>query len=193
VTITAHPIDSPGPNVSNSLLAKAPASVLLVNDDRWYPVDGAYRSALAANGISFDVWRVPTDWAGPEPNTPSAQRLSWYPQVMWFTGYDWYQPLTVSNTQALQQYLQRGGRLLLSSQDFLADSRDSDFARQTLGVMDALQSLSAATASGQQRNCLKVCCTAVELFYQLRRCAGSAILDAAGTGWRSWLADRAGA
>ena len=148
VTITAHPIDSPGPNAISVLTAKAPASVLLVNDDRWIPVDGAYRSALAANGISFDVWRVPTDWAGFEPSAPAADRLSWYPQVMWFTGYDWYQPLTVSNTQALQQYLQRGGRLLLSSQDFLADRGDSDFAHQTLGVMDATEDLAAATTSG---------------------------------------------
>ncbi len=148
VTITARPIDSPGPNASSVLMAKAPASVLLVDDDRWYPVDGAYRSALAVNGISFDVWRVPTDWAGFEPNAPSADRLSWYPQVMWFTGYDWYQPLTVSNTQALQQYLQRGGRLLLSSQDFLIDSGGSNFARQTLSVMDAAQDLAATSASG---------------------------------------------
>jgi uncharacterized repeat protein (TIGR01451 family) len=74
--------------------------------------------------------------------------LSWYPQVIWFTGYDWYQPLTASNMQELQQYLQRGGRLLLSSQDYLADSGESNFARQTLGVMDAAQDLSTTTASG---------------------------------------------
>jgi uncharacterized repeat protein (TIGR01451 family) len=148
VTITAHPIDSAGPDAFSVLTAKAPASVLLVDDDRWIPVDGAYRSALTANGISFDVWRVPTDWAGFEPSAPSADRLSWYPQVMWFTGYDWYQPLTVSNMQALQQYLQRGGRLLLSSQDFLTASGNNDFAHQTLGVMDAAQGLAAATISG---------------------------------------------
>ncbi len=134
--------------MASVLTAKAPASVLLVDDDRWYPVDAAYRSALAANGISFDVWRVPTSWAGFEPSTPSADRLSWYPQVMWFTGYDWYQPLTVSNTQTLQQYLQRGGRLLLSSQDYLAYRADDAFTRQTLGVLDATPDLSTTTASG---------------------------------------------
>jgi uncharacterized repeat protein (TIGR01451 family) len=148
VTITAHPIGSLSPDVSNVLTAKAPASVLLVDDDRWYPVDAAYRSALTANGLTFDVWRVPVNWAGFEPSTPSVERLSWYPQVMWFTGYDWLQPLTISNTQTLQQYLLRGGRLLLSSQDYLAYLADDPFTRQTLGVLDAARDLSTTTASG---------------------------------------------
>ncbi len=115
-------VATPSLVASTVLLAKAPASVLLVDDDRWYPVDGAYRSALAANGVSYDVWRVPTSWARLRTGAPSADRLSWYPQVIWFTGYDWYQTLTPYRTRkTLQTYLQRGGRLLLSSQDFLSD------------------------------------------------------------------------
>ena len=115
-----------------------PAVVLArTGKGRWIPVDGAYRSALAANGISFDVWRVPTDWAGFEPSAPPVDRLSWYPQVIWFTGYDWYQTLTPSNARALQAYLLGGGRLLLSSQEFLSTNGMEDFKRNALGVMSA--------------------------------------------------------
>lgn len=148
VTITTRLLDSPGSSTASVLTAKSPASVLLVEDDRWYLVGSNYESALTANGISFDVWRVPIDWAGIEPSAPSADRMSWYPEVVWFTGYDWYQPLTASNMQALQGYLLRGGRVLLSSQDFLADAAQSNFAQQTLGVMDVTQDLSTTTASG---------------------------------------------
>jgi uncharacterized repeat protein (TIGR01451 family) len=132
------------------LSVKAPASVLLVDDDRWYPVDGAYRSALAANGVSFDVWPVATSWAGFEPAIPSADRLSWYPQVIWFTGYDWYQTLTPYDTRTLQTYLQRGGRLLLSSQEYLSTDGMEDFKRNTLGVMTAATDITTALVSGVQ-------------------------------------------
>jgi uncharacterized repeat protein (TIGR01451 family) len=148
VTITASTIGLPV--TSTVLLAKAPASVLLVQDDRWYPVDAPYRSALAANGIPYDLWRVPTSWAGPEPAAPSANRMSWYPQVIWFTGYDWYQTLTPSNTQTLQTYLRQGGRLLLSSQDFMSTEGMDDFKRNTLGVMTATADLTTALVSGVQ-------------------------------------------
>jgi hypothetical protein len=150
ITLTAQSVLTPGLRVSTVLQAKAPASVLLVQDDRWYPVDNAYRSALAANGVSYDLWRVPTAWAGFEPATPTADRLRWYPQVFWFTGYDWYQTLTPSNTQALQAYLQSGGRVLLSSQEFLSEDGMQDFKRSILGVMTAGEDITTALASGAQ-------------------------------------------
>ncbi len=150
ITITAQSILTPSLVISSVLVAKAPASVLLVQDDRWYPVDAPYRSALAANGVSYDVWRVPTGWAGPEPATPSAARLKWYPQVIWFTGYDWYQTLTPSNTQVLHAYLQQGGRLLLSSQEFLSTDGMEDFKFHTLGVLTAGPDITTALVSGVQ-------------------------------------------
>ena len=146
VTVTASGIGLPV--TSTALLAKAPASVLLVQDDRWYAVDAPYRSALAANGVPYDLWRVPTSWLGPEPAAPSADRLSWYPQVIWFTGYDWYQTLTPYDAQTLQTYLQRGGRLLLSSQEYLSTEGMEDFKRNTLGVMTAAIDLTTSLVSG---------------------------------------------
>jgi hypothetical protein len=150
ITLTAQSITTPGLVTSTTLIAKAPASVLLVQDDRWYPVDAAYRSALTANRVSYDLWRVPTGWSGPEPAAPSSDRLAWYPQVIWFTGYDWYQTLTPSNTQTLQTYLQQGGRLWLSSQDFLSELGMDGFKRDTLGVLSATVDLTSALISGVQ-------------------------------------------
>jgi hypothetical protein len=148
ITLTAQSVTTPSLSTSSVLIAKAPASVLLVQDDRWYPVDGPYRSALSANGVSYDLWRVPTGWAGFEPAAPGADRLKWYAQVMWFTGYDWYQTLTPSNTQALQTYLQQGGRVLLSSQHLLDETGLAVFKHQTLGVLSASLDLTPALVSG---------------------------------------------
>ncbi len=150
ITITARSMAAPSLAASAVLSVKAPASVLVVDDDRWYPVDGAYRSALAANGVSFDVWPVATSWAGFEPAIPSTDRLSWYPQVIWFTGYDWYQTLTPYDTRTLQTYLQRGGRLLLSSQEYLSTVGMEDFKRNTLGVMTTATDITTALVSGVQ-------------------------------------------
>ncbi len=148
ITITATPTLSPALAVTTTLSAKAPGSVLLVNDDRWYPVDAPYRSALQANGIAYDVWRVPTTWAGPESGAPSFDRLRWYPEVIWFTGYDWYQTLTANNEQALRQYLTGGGRLMLSSQDYLGERGFNDFGRQVLGLLDRADDLSSTLVAG---------------------------------------------
>jgi hypothetical protein len=94
VTITARSVASPSLAISTVLLAEAPASVLLVDDDRWYPVDAAYRSALAANGVSYDVWRVPTSWSVPN-RLPAADRLAGIRRDL-VHGLDWYQTLTPS-------------------------------------------------------------------------------------------------
>jgi subtilisin family serine protease len=148
ITLTAQAATTPSLAASSVLIAKAPASVLLVQDDRWYPVDEPYRSALSANGVSYDLWRVPTGWAGFEPAAPSGDQLAWYPQVIWFTGYDWYQTLTPSNTQALETYLQQGGRVLLSSQHLLNEPGLDAFKRETLGVLSASLDLTPSLIGG---------------------------------------------
>ncbi|HET7088853.1 MAG TPA: S8 family serine peptidase [Anaerolineae bacterium] len=137
ITLTARSANSPTLTVDEVLVAKSPAIALLVDDDRWYDVEAAYQSSLGAMGVSTDRWNVAKSFAGPEPATPSPERLSWYPIVIWFTGYDWYQPLTASNEATLTQYLDGGGRLLISSQSHLGWGGISDFSRTRLGVLDA--------------------------------------------------------
>ncbi|HET7377116.1 MAG TPA: carboxypeptidase-like regulatory domain-containing protein, partial [Anaerolineae bacterium] len=148
ITISAHPIVSPTLIISSAVLVKAPASVLLVDDDCWYPVDQPYRDGLSANKISYDRWRVPTSWVGDESAVPSLERLNWYPAVMWFTGYDWYQTLTDYDEDTLAHYLSGGGRLLLSSQGYLDEHGLSAFGRKMLGILDFTDTLTTTVAVG---------------------------------------------
>ena len=137
ITITARSTISPALVVSDTFVVKSPALVLLVDDDRWYEVESAYQTALISDGLSFDRWNVPKSWAGLEPSAPSSDRLSWYRFVVWFTGYDWYQPLTADNQVTLTQYLDAGGRVLISSQSHLGWSGLNEFNQARLGILDA--------------------------------------------------------
>lgn len=116
-------------NVHSSLLAdpltttlqtKTPAPVLLVDDDRWYPMEERYTTALDAQGLSYDVWNT-NQQLGDAPNTGEimTETLLQHPIIVWFTGYDWYAPVTEQEEARLLHYLDHGGRLLLTSQDFL--------------------------------------------------------------------------
>jgi len=147
IVIHARPPSAPAA-ISTTLTVKAPGAVLLIEDDRWYPVDAAYRAGLAANGVPYDVWRVPTNWAGFEPAAPDIERLRWYPAAIWFTGYDWYQTLTAKNEQTLRQFAAEGGRFALSSQDYLSERGFNAFGREVLGVLAFSEDVVARQASG---------------------------------------------
>ncbi len=102
------------------LRVKTPAPVLLVDDDRWYPMEGRYIAALSARGIPFDVWDTAENSGGvPGARSPTLPILQRYLLTLWFTGYDWYAPILSQEAATLLAYLNGGGRLLLSSQDFL--------------------------------------------------------------------------
>lgn len=148
IVIRAIPQSAPEAAAAVTLTAKAPGAVLLVDDDRWYPIDAAYRAGLEANRVPYDVWRVPTNWSGPEPDAPTLGRLRWYPAAIWFTGYDWYQTLTENNELALRQFAAEGGRFALSSQDYLSERGFNAFGREVLGVLDFAEDLAATQASG---------------------------------------------
>jgi len=121
VTVTAHSTWG-APPVSVTLRTKSAASVLLVDDDRWFPMERFYTSALQAAGIRFDVWDTSAyNSEDPYATLVTPGVLARYPVVVWFTGYDWYAPVIELEEQRLLDYLDQGGRLLLSSQDFLAN------------------------------------------------------------------------
>ncbi len=127
--------DSWGPGPVISFTAKTPAPVLMVDDDRWYQVEQHYTGSLDRLGLPYDTWRVPWSGTPADMQGPSAERLSWYPLVLWFTGYDWYSPLSAIDEQRLGGYVDAGGSLLLSSAFYLDRGGDSDFARKQLGVL----------------------------------------------------------
>ncbi|MBN1920931.1 MAG: S8 family serine peptidase [Anaerolineae bacterium] len=121
ITLTARSSLGAAP-VDVVLRTKTAASLLLVDDDRWYPMEHFYTSALQSAGIRFDVWNTSVANTGnPFESAVTPELLARYPVVLWFTGYDWYAPVTDAEEQQLLDYLDQGGRLLLSSQDFLAN------------------------------------------------------------------------
>ena len=131
-----------------TLQTKTPAPILLVDDDRWYPMEAYYTSALAARQFPFDIWDTRHSQSGPIGATsPETHVLHRYPIVIWFTGYDWYGPILPNEEMRLLEYLHQGGRLLLSSQDFLYYHAEGPLA-QRLGVLNWNEGQQPTTAAG---------------------------------------------
>lgn len=130
------------------LHTKTPAPLLLVDDDRWYQMEGRYQAALDRAGIPYDVWDTRHSAGGaPDASSPLTARLLRYPLIIWFTGYDWYEPVTAGEEAALLDYLDQGGRLFLSAQDFLYYHGDGPLATR-LGVVTWSEDWAPTTAAG---------------------------------------------
>lgn len=131
-----------------ALHTKTPAPVLLVDDDRWYPMETHYTTALTAAGIPFDTWDNADNLGGiPGTHAPTTGVLARYPIIVWFTGYDWFAPVLPEEEMLLLDFLDNGGRLLLSSQDYLYYHPDTPLT-QRLGVMSWDESLNPTHAFG---------------------------------------------
>jgi len=147
VTITARSQQEAGLSQAVTLTTKTPAPVLLVDDDRWYDQEPRYQAALEGAGIAYDNWEV--GWKGrPANGSPSSPTLAMYPILVWFTGYDWYETLTAEEEARLAEYLSQGGRLFLSSQDYLFTRGLSPFGIDYLGVLTYTEDLSTMVALG---------------------------------------------
>jgi uncharacterized repeat protein (TIGR01451 family) len=118
---------------------KTPGRILLVDDDRWYDQEAFYQSALEQAGFRYDYWNI--GWTGPGRGSPPSDLLNAYEYIIWFTGYDWFQPITPAENAALTAYLAQGGRLFLSSQDFLYYHWRTPLARDYLGVVAYQESI----------------------------------------------------
>ena len=151
VTLTAQSGLSPTVRVSATLETKTPASVLLVDDDRWYDQQETYRGAMEGAGLAYDVWETSTPEGGHRPG-PEEDTLQRYPVVVWWTGYDWYAPVTRDEIASLESYLDTGGRLLLSSQDFLYYHHDDPFSRRYLGVLTYTEDITPTLVEGIREN-----------------------------------------
>lgn len=115
---------------------KSPGSVLLVDDDRFIQTEDVYEEALDRLDIAYDLWE--TGWPEDVRGSPSSALLRAYDLIIWFTGYDWFEPLTREEAKTLIDFLEDGGRLFLSSQDALYRHSNTPLARNYLGV-DAYQ------------------------------------------------------
>lgn len=149
LTVLARSTLSPALTVSSVLTTKVPAPILLVDDDRWYEQRDKYEAAMEGAGLPYDLWQVAPALGGGGDESPPLERLRWYPIVVWWTGYDWYAPVTAVEEEALTAYLGGGGRLFLSSQDFLYyHFRDGSPLLPHLGVLTYTEDATPTQATG---------------------------------------------
>lgn len=134
VEVTAVANASPAARATLSMTSKTPASILLLDDDRFINREGDYMAALDAQGNRYDRWS--TQWGFSITNSPPITFIQQYPIVIWQNGYDWYDPINEQEQAKLQQYLDGGGRLFFTSQAALSYMGASTFAQQYLGVGD---------------------------------------------------------
>lgn len=142
-------------NTTARRITKSPAPILLVDDERWYSHLARYEQALAAAHAPYDEFVVSRSWVGDVPPSPSSEILALYPIVIWYTAYDWYQPLTTPEEERLALYLDKGGRLFFSSQDYiynLPDGEPSAFATDYLGVLAHTEDFSSTYMVGEADN-----------------------------------------
>ncbi|HMR63562.1 MAG TPA: S8 family serine peptidase [Anaerolineae bacterium] len=157
-SLTAQSTKDPAVTTTVTRTTKTPAPILLVDDDRWYSFAAEYQTALASSGLAYDYWPVPKSCQGPVPPSPPLTTLHMFPMVVWYTAYDWYQPLTPPEEDRLAAYLESGGRLLFSSQDFLykyLENHDGDytgFAQDYLGVLSHTEDYSSTIVTGEPGN-----------------------------------------
>ncbi|MEW6069996.1 MAG: carboxypeptidase-like regulatory domain-containing protein, partial [Candidatus Thermoplasmatota archaeon] len=138
-TTTVEAIISPKtlttvPTVTMEVAPPGPIKILLVDDNAATGKgEGVYTEALdyyltQSAGSSYDVWDVAAK------GVPTAGDLAAYNAVVWYTG-DIYNRDYSSREKALASYLDGGGRLFFSSQDFLYDMGADEFAKKYLHTL----------------------------------------------------------
>ncbi|NNF61228.1 MAG: hypothetical protein HKN06_07855 [Gammaproteobacteria bacterium] len=130
----------------SSFTTGAPGFVLLVDDDDNDPdVRAAYTAALANLAMPHDVW----DTANSD-NEPTAVQLSAYNAVVWFSGDEFggFAGPGAAGESALGSYLDAGGCLLLSSQDYFYDRGNTAFMTTHLGLLTATSDVEQVTVGG---------------------------------------------
>ena len=145
--ITAVSKNNPALSAQLPVQHKTPGQLLFVDDDRWYDQTAEISAALDSLGLPFDRWD--TAHATIQRNGPPLALLQHYSFVVWYTGYDWFQPITPAENEALEGYLAQGGRLFLTSQDFLYYHSQTRLARDYFGVADYLESVEPTLLVGE--------------------------------------------
>lgn len=138
-----------GPETSGmfSFTTRGTPPVLLVDDDDNAPdVRAFYTDALGAAGIAYDVW----DTGNTDVNEPDAADLGPYEMVVWFTGDEFGGAAGpgASTETALATWLDAGGCLFISAQDYFYDKGLTTFMQNHLGVASVVNDENQATVTG---------------------------------------------
>ena len=139
-----------------NLRHKIPGHILLVDDDRWYDQQAVYAAMLDSMNLSYDVWDIDGNNDGTKRGSPPLEILNRYDMVLWYTAYDWFKPITPAENKNLATYLAQGGRLFLTSQDFLYYNHQTELASRYLGVMDYTESVTPTLIYGAADGALQL-------------------------------------
>jgi len=147
-TATLNTVTQPAADHAASVLYSESTvpSILLVDDDDNDPdVLAYYTAALDALGESYDVWD--TDNSDIEPE---AEVLQLYSKVLWFTGaaFRGFAGPGPAGESALASFLDAGGCLVVSSQDYMTDRGITDFMTDYLGVSSGINDAKHTEVTG---------------------------------------------
>ena len=121
-------------------------TILLVDDDDNDPdVRSDYTDMLTAAGLLYEVYDTNNS-----NNEPDAETLQGYPLVIWFTGDEWggFAGPGSSGEAALATYIDAGGHLVLSSQDYLYDNGLTSFGSNHLGIGSFTSDVNQSSVTG---------------------------------------------
>jgi subtilisin family serine protease len=124
LTVHAAP-DVRRPDTSFTVMCSEPR-LLIVDDDAGADFEKYYKAACDSNGVLFHTYTVQT--AG----SPSAETLSHYPVVFWFTGNEATNTLTTTDVASLTAFLNSGRNLMLSGQNIAQELAGESFLAEYL-------------------------------------------------------------
>lgn len=122
-------------------------AILLVDDDDNSPdVRTMYTDMLDSAGVLYEIYDTNNS-----NNEPSLSEMQGYPLVIWFTGaeYGGFAGPGSEGESALASYIDAGGRLLLSSQDYLWDNELTSFGQNYLGIGSYTDDVYQSSVSGE--------------------------------------------
>ena len=105
-------------------------SILIVDDDGGSTYETYYTESLQALGYSFDSYQISFNVDG-----PPAERLKQYSLVIWFTGDQYRNTLTLTDQENLRSYLDAGGTLFITGQEIGFDIGQSNFYQTYLHAL----------------------------------------------------------
>jgi hypothetical protein len=145
--ITAANVCGESTSPSSSFTTRDVPPTLLVDDDDNNPdVLEYYTDTLIELGVAYDIWDT-----GNSDNEPDAATLSIYDNVIWFTGAEFggYAGPGSAGEAALSSWLDGGGCLFISSQDYGWDKDLTSFMQNYLGVTAGIDDVGQVSVNGE--------------------------------------------